>query len=121
MPRKHVYVLDSFIILRLLYFLIQAGEPPRRYSLLYYIATDGGSTITPNLDHRNYNHLKSVRGEDSELGGFTLSFSAAASNPTYNHMITHTPGYEHIQKVLGYGFEMKHISEGESSHENLCL
>ena len=95
------------------YIRFQAGEPARRYSLLYYIATDGASKITPHHDHHNHKHLKSLEGDDSELGGFTMTFSAAASNPTYNHMITFTPGFEHIQKVLGYGFEMKHVNEGE--------
>lgn len=80
---------------------------------MYYFATDGVSRINPTFDHHDRNHLQSLAGYDSELGEFKVSFTSSASVPTYDHMVSYTPGYEHIQTVLGYAFNMRHVNSGK--------
>lgn len=83
----------------------------RPISLVYYFATDGVGEINPTVSGSN--HLRSLQGYDSELGGYKLSFSSSGSSSlVYNHMISYAPGYEHIQTVMKYGLEIKQNSKG---------
>lgn len=88
--------------------------------MLYYYATDGVSDIKPVI--RGQRHLKSLEGYDSELGDFSIGFNAQGTDLTYDHMISHTPGYEHIQTVMKFGLEMKRASKGRiySASGNVC-
>ncbi|XP_067934654.1 mannosyl-oligosaccharide glucosidase-like [Watersipora subatra] len=91
---------------------VNVGQPTdKQVSLLYYFATDGSAEINPKIT--NHRHLKSLAGQDSELGAFHLTFQSSGTGLTHDHLISHTPGYEHIQTIVRYGLEMKHASHGE--------
>jgi len=101
------------VISRLIFYSVQANEPlPSKVSLMYYFVTDGPSNVVPNI--RKSQHLRSLEGEDSELGSYKMSFSAEGSDLAYSHMISYTPGFEHIETVLKYGLEIKR-NKGETT------
>lgn len=101
------------------YLQVNAGQADTRVSLLYYYATDGTAQIEPQIHGQR--HLKSLEGFDSELGGFNLAFHSQGNDLSYDHMVSYTPGYEHIQTVMKYGLEMKHANSGEQLPSHIYI
>lgn len=89
----------------------QTGTPLKKISLLYYLATNGATDIEPEMEGEG--HLTALRGYDSELGRFRLSFRMLGNDVMLDNMVTYTPGYENIEQVVKYGLEVRQLGSGE--------
>ncbi|XP_069833166.1 mannosyl-oligosaccharide glucosidase [Dendropsophus ebraccatus] len=71
-------------------------------SIIFYVATDGQGSLTPQMDGRD--RLSSVTGTSEELGRFIIRFpkpeGGIGAHISYNHLVTSCPGLHHITDVV---------------------